>query len=97
MSCPTIETADAALLQDDLSKVGEAIQLGRRTVRIIQTDIAFALGVKAVFLVLVLSGHTSLWLAILADTGATLIVIANALRLLHRKLVEMGHGQNRVI
>ncbi len=78
-----IETADIALMQDDLSKVAEAIALGRRTVRIIKTNIAFALGVKAVFLVLALSGHTSLWLAILADTGATLVVIANALRLLH--------------
>ncbi|MFO1511927.1 MAG: cation-translocating P-type ATPase [Verrucomicrobiota bacterium] len=77
-----IETADIALMQDDLSKVAEAVQLGRRTVRIIQTNIAFALIVKAVFLLLALSGHTSLWLAILADTGATLVVIANALRLL---------------
>lgn len=77
-----IETADIALMQDDLSKVAEAIELGHRTVRIIQANIAFALGVKAVFLVLALSGHTSLWLAILADTGATLVVIANALRLL---------------
>ncbi len=77
-----IETADVALMQDDLSKVAEAIALGRRTVRIIQTNIAFALGVKAIFLVLALLGHTSLWLAILADTGATLVVIANALRLL---------------
>lgn len=77
-----LETADLALMQDDLSKVAEAIQLGRRTLRVIQTNIVFALGVKAVFLVLALSGHTSLWLAILADTGATLIVIANALRLL---------------
>ncbi|HZQ47837.1 MAG TPA: heavy metal translocating P-type ATPase, partial [Verrucomicrobiae bacterium] len=79
-----IETADIALMQDDLSKVAEAIQLGRRTVRIIQTNIAFALIVKAVFLVLALSGHASLWLAILADTGATLVVITNALRLLRR-------------
>jgi Cd2+/Zn2+-exporting ATPase len=77
-----IETADIALMQDDLSKVAEAIQLGHRTVRVIQVNITFALGVKAVFLVLALSGHTSLWLAILADTGATLVVIANALRLL---------------
>ncbi len=80
-----IETADIALMQDDLSKVAEAIQLGRRTVRIIQANIAFALGVKAVFLALALSGYTSLWLAILADTGATLVVIANALRLLKSK------------
>lgn len=79
-----LETADMALMQDDLSKVAEAIQLGRRTVRIIQVNIAFALGVKAVFLALALTGHTSLWLAILADTGTTLVVIANALRLLRR-------------
>lgn len=77
-----LETADMALMQDDLSKVAEAIHLGRRTVRVIQANIIFALVVKAVFLVLALSGHTSLWLAILADTGATLVVIANALRLL---------------
>ena len=77
-----IETADMALMQDDLSKVAEAIALGRRTVRIIQFNIAFALALKAIFLVLALLGHASLWLAILADTGATLIVIANALRLL---------------
>jgi Cd2+/Zn2+-exporting ATPase len=77
-----IETADMALMQDDLEKVADAIRLGRRTVRVIQANIAFALGVKAVFLALALTGHTSLWLAILADTGATLVVIANALRLL---------------
>ncbi len=59
--------------------------MGRRTVKIIQFNIAFALGVKAVFLILALAGHTSLWLAILADTGATLVVIANSLRLLKNK------------
>ena len=69
-------------MQDDLSKVAETVAPGRRTVRIIQANIAFALVVKAAFLILALSGHTSLWLAILADTGATLVVIANALRLL---------------
>jgi Cd2+/Zn2+-exporting ATPase len=79
-----IETADIALMQDDLLKVAEAVSLGKRTLRIIQGNIAFALGVKAVFLVLAFFGYTSLWLAILADTGATLIVIANALRLLRR-------------
>ena len=69
-------------MQDDLSQVAGTVRLGRRTVRIIQANIAFALGVKAVFLILALFGYTSLWLAILADTGATLVVIANALRLL---------------
>jgi Cd2+/Zn2+-exporting ATPase len=77
-----IETADMALMQDDLSQVAEAIQLGRRTVRIIQFNIAFALLLKAVFLVLAVLGRTNLWLAIAADTGATLLVIANSLRLL---------------
>ncbi len=77
-----IETADITLMQDDLSKVAEAILLGKRTVRIIKMNISFALLVKAVFLLLALTGHASLWLAILADTGATLIVIGNALRLL---------------
>ena len=77
-----IETADMALMRDDLGQVADAIRLGRRTVRVIQANIAFALGVKVIFLGLALSGHTSLWLAILADTGATLVVITNALRLL---------------
>ena len=77
-----IETADVALMQDDLNKVAETIHLGRRTVRVIQFNIAFAITVKLVFLVLAVFGYTSLWFAIAADTGATLIVIANALRLL---------------
>ena len=77
-----IETADIALMKDDLSKVAEAVLLGQRTLRIIKFNIAFALALKAAFLILAFSGHTSLWLAILADTGATLVVIANALRLL---------------
>ena len=72
-------------MQDDLSKVSEAIHLSRRTVRVIQFNIAFAITVKLVFLVLAVFGYTSLWLAIAADTGATLIVIANALRLLRVK------------
>lgn len=77
-----IETADMALMQDDLSKVAEAIELGRRTVGVIKFNIAFALGLKAIFLALAVFGYASLWLAIAADTGATLLVIANALRLL---------------
>ena len=77
-----IETADMALMKDDLTRVAEAISLGRRTLRIIQFNVTFALVVKAIFLILAFTGHTSLWLAILADTGATLLVILNALRLL---------------
>ena len=77
-----IETADIALMKDDLAKIAEAIRLGRRTLGIIHFNIIFALTLKAVFLVLTLMGHASLWLAIMADTGATLLVVANALRLL---------------
>ena len=77
-----IETADVALMRDDLLMVSEAIRLGRRTLGVIRFNIAFALGIKAVFLILALLGYTSLWLAVLADTGATLLVIVNALRLL---------------
>lgn len=77
-----IETADVALMRDDLTMVSEAICLGRRTLGIIRFNIAFALGIKTLFLVLALLGYTSLWLAVFADTGATLLVIANALRLL---------------
>ncbi|MES2707858.1 MAG: heavy metal translocating P-type ATPase [Verrucomicrobiota bacterium] len=77
-----IETADMALMNDDLRNLADAILVGRRTVEVIRFNVAFAIAVKAVFLLLALTGHTSLWLAILADTGATLLVIANALRLL---------------
>ena len=77
-----LETADIALMQDDLTKVADAIAHGRRTRRMIRFNIGFALAVKAIFLGLALFGQTSLWLAILADTGATLLVIGNALRLL---------------
>jgi len=77
-----IETADIALMKDDLGKIAQTVTLGRRTVRVIQANIVFALAVKALFLGLALFGYTSLWLAIAADTGATLVVIANASRLL---------------
>jgi Cd2+/Zn2+-exporting ATPase len=77
-----IETADMALMQDDLSQIAGAIRLGQRTVAIIKFNIAFALTLKAVFLILATMGYASLWLAILADTGATLLVVANAMRLL---------------
>jgi len=77
-----IETADIALMQDDLGKIAESVRLGRRTLGIIYFNITFALALKVAFLVLTLLGHASLWFAILADTGATLLVVGNALRLL---------------
>jgi Cd2+/Zn2+-exporting ATPase len=84
-----IETADIALMQDELGKIAETIRMGRRTLGIIHFNIAFALSLKALFLVLTLIGYASLWFAILADTGATLLVIANALRLLATPKAEV--------
>jgi Zn2+/Cd2+-exporting ATPase len=78
-----IETSDVTLMADDLSQVAVAIKAGRRTLRVIQFNIAFALVTKAVFLVLTLMGFSNLWLAVAADTGAALLVILNSLRLLN--------------
>ena len=77
-----IETADIALMKDDLTRVAETVILGRRTLAIIRFNVLFALGIKAVVLTLAFMGIAGLWLAILADTGATLLVIMNSLRIL---------------
>lgn len=77
-----IETADIALMNDDLSRLPWLIQHSRRTLGVIRQNITFALAVKAVFVVLTLMGHASLWSAIAADMGASLLVIFNGLRLL---------------
>ncbi|HLF55760.1 MAG TPA: heavy metal translocating P-type ATPase [Thermoanaerobaculia bacterium] len=77
-----IETADVALMADDLSRLPWLVRHSRRTLAVIRADVGFALAVKAVFVVLALAGWATLWGAIAADMGATLVVIANALRLL---------------
>ena len=77
-----IETADIALMSDDLSKVPWLIHHSRRTLSVIRQNIWFSLGVKLVFVVLAFAGFASLWAAIAADMGASLLVIFNSLRLL---------------
>jgi Cd2+/Zn2+-exporting ATPase len=77
-----LETADAALLKNRVTGVAELIRLSRATLGNIRQNIALALGLKAVFLITTLTGVTTLWMAILADTGATVLVTINALRLL---------------
>jgi Cd2+/Zn2+-exporting ATPase len=77
-----LETADVALMADDLLAVPDFVRLGRATVRNIRTNIAVALGLKAVFLALAIGGVATLWMAVAADMGASLLVIANGLRLL---------------
>ena len=77
-----IETADVALLSDDLSRLPWLIGHSRRTLAVIRRNIGFALAVKALFVALTFLGTASLWAAIAADMGASLLVVANALRLL---------------
>ena len=77
-----LETADIALMGDDLSKVAWLVRHSRRTLTVIRQNIFASLGVKALFVVLTLAGHASLWAAITADMGASLLVIFNGLRLL---------------
>ncbi|MCE9567760.1 MAG: cadmium-translocating P-type ATPase [Planctomycetes bacterium] len=77
-----IETADIALMSDDLSKLPWLVRHSRRTLAVIRQNVVFSLGVKAVFVVLTLAGHSSMWAAVAADSGATLLVVFNALRLL---------------
>lgn len=80
-----LETADAALTHNRLTGLAQMIALARATRANIRQNIAIALGLKAIFLVTTLLGITGLWLAVLADTGATVLVTANALRLLRRR------------
>ncbi|HKV06994.1 MAG TPA: HAD-IC family P-type ATPase, partial [Thermoanaerobaculia bacterium] len=77
-----IETADVALMSDDLSKLPWLIRHSRRTLRVIRQNIGFSLAIKALFVVLTFTGQASLWAAIAADMGASLLVVFNGLRLL---------------
>lgn len=77
-----LETADVVLMGDDLSKIPTALHLSRRTMTVIKQNITFSLGIKLLVLVLTLFGLTYLWMAILADVGATILVAGNGLRLL---------------
>ncbi|KMN45229.1 heavy metal translocating P-type ATPase [Bacillus sp. LK2] len=80
-----LETADIALMSDDLSKLPYTINLSRKALAIIKQNITFSLAIKAVALLLVIPGWLTLWIAIFADMGATLLVTLNSLRLLKVK------------
>ena len=80
-----LETADVALMGDDLGKLAGVVRLSRRTKRIIIQNIALALAIKGVVLLLAVAGLATLWQAIFADVGATLIVVLNGLRLLRQR------------
>lgn len=94
-SAVALETADVALMGDDLRGLPAALRLARRARSVILENIAFALGLKAVFLGLALTGNAGMWMAIAADTGASLLVTVNGLRLVGvGKRAEAGpvHG-----
>lgn len=77
-----LETADIALMSDDLTRIPWLVAHSRRTLSIIRMNIALSLSIKVIFVVLTFFGFTSLWSAIAADMGASLLVIFNGLRLL---------------
>ena len=84
VSATALDTADIALMQNDLGGLPELIRLSGQCTRILKQNISIALLIKAVFMVLTLSGHANLWMAVFADMGASLLVIFNGLRVLRQ-------------
>ncbi|MNN63365.1 putative cadmium-transporting ATPase [compost metagenome] len=80
-----IETADVALMDDDPRKLAEFVKLSRATKAVLWQNISFAIGIKVVFLSLALTGQATLWMAVFADMGGSLLVVFNGLRLLRKK------------
>jgi Cd2+/Zn2+-exporting ATPase len=80
-----LETADVALMADDLGRLPFAVSLSQQARRIIRQNVALSLGIKAVFLALAIAGVATLWMAVFADVGASLIVTVNGMRLLRRR------------
>jgi Cd2+/Zn2+-exporting ATPase len=76
-----LETADIALMTDELPKVPYTIRLSRATLQNIRVNVAISIGLKVAFVVLAIAGVATLWMAVLADTGASALVVANAVRL----------------
>lgn len=79
-----IETADVALMDDDLRKIPAFIRLSRQTASILKQNIVFALGIKAVFLAFTVVGMATMWMAVFADVGVSVLVVLNGLRLLKK-------------
>jgi Cd2+/Zn2+-exporting ATPase len=77
-----VEAADVVIMNDDLGRIAETIRLSRRTHAVLWQNISLALGIKAVFFVLAVFGSATMWMAVFADMGASLLVVANGLRLL---------------
>lgn len=80
-----LETADVALMRDDLRGLPEFIRLSRRTGSVLRQNISMAIGIKALFFALAVAGIATMWMAVIADVGASLLVVGNGLRLLGRR------------
>lgn len=80
-----MEAADVVIMNDDLRRIPETIRLSRRTHAVLWQNIALALGIKALFLVLAIAGSATMWMAVFADMGASLMVVFNGLRLLRQR------------
>ena len=81
-----MEAADVVIMNDDLRRIPELIRLSRKTHAVLWQNISLALGIKAVFLVMAVFGNASMWMAVFADMGASLLVVANGLRLLKARV-----------
>ena len=79
-----IETADVALMDDDLNKIARFVRLSRKTRIVLIQNVTLALGIKAIFLTLTILGYGTMWMAVFADMGASLLVVANGLRLVRK-------------
>ncbi|RZI67818.1 MAG: HAD family hydrolase, partial [Pseudomonas sp.] len=79
-----MEAADVVIMNDDLGRIAETIGLSRRTHAVLMQNITLALGIKAVFFVLAVFGSATMWMAVFADMGASLLVVGNGLRLLRK-------------
>ena len=77
-----METADVVIMNDDLRRVAETVRMSRRTHAVLRQNIAVALGIKLVFFALALTGNATMWMAVFADMGASLLVVGNGLRML---------------
>jgi Cd2+/Zn2+-exporting ATPase len=77
-----LETADIVIMNDDLRRIAETVRLSRRAHRVLVQNVTLALGIKLVFFGLALTGQATMWMAVFADMGASLLVVGNGLRML---------------
>ena len=87
--------ADVVIMNDNLQRVAETVRLSRQTHAVLWQNITLALGIKSVFLVLAVFGTATMWMAVFADMGASLLVVANGLRLLREARVEASSVSHR--